>query len=195
MTQTEIESVYTKSDLEPLFLSSEQNYKNSFLDAPSGEYPPQKPFSIYTHNLKKDGSYILKRVENGRATIAVADDEANIVDIFLDTDFQGNGIVEEIVTNLYIDIKDEFINIKNISLASLSSGIIAWHKMGFEFYNLADKKAVRTALSNALGRRVNIKDVTKDEFEEYNLSDVIQQAFKSMKPARGNIPMYREIVR
>ncbi len=195
MTRSDLEVVYKSSDLDPLFMSQEQNDKNSFLDAPVGAYPPRKPFDIYTHNLKKDDSYILKRGSKGRATIAIATDEANIVDMFLDTDFQGEGIVKEIITNLYIDIKDSFFSIENISLASLNSGIIAWHKMGFDFYNLADRQIVRTALSKALGRKVNIKNITKAEFEEHELESVIKAAFAAEENATGNTPMYREIVR
>lgn len=193
MTNADIENIYRLSNIDPTLISQQQSEKNSFLDAPVGEYPPRKPFECYTHNLKKDNNYILKHGENGRATLAVASDEANIVDMFLDPDFQTQGIVKNVVTNLYVDIKDNFFTIKNLSLASLSSGIIAWHKMGFDFYNLADRQIVRTALSNALERKVNIKDVTKEEFEEHNLSDVIKDALELNQ--RGNIPMYREIIR
>jgi len=193
MRNTDIENIYKASNVDPTLISQYQSEKNSFLDAPAGEYPPRKPFELYTHNLKKGDDYILKHKENGRAILAIANDEANIVDMFLDTEFQGEGIVKSIVTNLYVDIKDNFFTIKNLSLASLSSGIIAWHKMGFDFYNIADKHIVKTALSNALERRVNIKDITKEEFEEHNLSDVIKDALNLNQ--RGNIPMYREIIR
>lgn len=193
MTNADIENIYRASHIDPILISQHQSEKNSFLDAPAGAYPPRKPFDFYTHNLKKGDDYILKHQENGRATLAIANDEANIVDMFLESEFQGEGIAKSIVTNLYVDIKDNFFTIKHLSLASLSSGIIAWHKMGFDFYNLADRQIVRTALSNALRRRVNIKDVTKEEFEEHNLSDVIKDALALHQ--RGSIPMYREIIR
>lgn len=193
MNKNDIEDIYNKSGLVSLFLSQQSESKNSFLDAPAGAYPPRKEFDFYTHNLKKDDKFILKHGINGRATLAIASDEANIVDIFLDPAFQNEGIVKNVVTNLYIDIKDTFLNVKNLSLSSLSSGIIAWHKMGFEFYNLADRQIVRTALSKALSRKVKIKDITKDEFEKHNLEKVLKDALKLNQS--GNIPMYREIKR
>ena len=191
MMRADIERVYKKSGLESLYISQKENERHSFLDAPVGSYPPRKLFDCYEYNLKKDGYYILKYAETARAVIAVASDEATIVDIFLDPHFQGKKITSDIVRNLYIDIKDNFFDIKNISLASLSSGIIPWHKMGFDFYNLSDRQSLRTALSKALGRRVDLKNITKDEFIEHNLEAVIDETFAD----KGNIPMYMEIIR
>lgn len=202
MTKDEVEALYTSSGLSSFFISEESRNYSSFLDAPPTAFPPRKEFDFFTHNLKKDGAYILKNFEKGRATLAFSRDEAHIVDMFLHKDSQGDGTVRQIVSNLYVDLKDNYIQVKNISLSSLSSGIIPWHKMGFSFYNHLDRQIVRTAISKAIGKIVNVKDVSKDDFVKYQLPQVIESAFiatrtnkPEMKLSSGNIPMYMEVIR
>ncbi|MEZ4694413.1 MAG: hypothetical protein R2837_10615 [Aliarcobacter sp.] len=187
MSRSLIESAYSINNIEHIYLRDNSEQLNSFVDVEPGNYPPRMDFEVYTHNLKKDDVFILKFDDGGRATFAVNNKEVKIIDIFLKNDFQGQSILKNIVAALRVYISKDYPTVKFITLNSLNTGIIAWHKMNFEFYNKLDKMGIRNVLSNHLQRKVDLKDLTKDEIENNNCYEVL---------ARNNytsIPMFLKV--
>ena len=185
-----VELSYKTENLEPILISETPENLNCFIEANSvGAYPPRFDFEIFQHNLKKNNLYVLKWGADGVAKIAVRNRELRIIDMFLDTTFQKQSILKGMLNTIKKEVIKEYTTVKYITLSSLPSGIVAWHKMGFEFYNILDKVKVRNALSEHLGYRVDLKSITKDELENRGCYDILQNKDCS------SIAMYMEIGR
>lgn len=172
MYRSLIENVYNSSDIEHRLISENTEYLSSFVKVPPNTYPPRMDFEVFTHNLKKGDTYILKFGNAGRAVFAINDKEIKIVDIFLQEQFQGQSILKGIINAIKYFIKD-YPTIEFITLNSLATGIIAWHKIGFEFYNNLDRISIIQLLSVHLGYRVKLEELAKSCVESNNCYEVL----------------------
>jgi len=182
-----IENVYNFNDIDYNLLTNTNEELNSFVKVLPGVYPPRMNFNMLTHNLKKDNIYILKFVDKGRATFAINNKEVKIIDIFIDADYQGQSIVKDIVKFIKLEIMREYPTIEFITLNSLNTGIIAWHKIGFEFYNRLDKMGIKKIISEHLKEKIDLKDLTKDIVESNDCYQLLEDNNFS------GIPMYLRI--
>lgn len=180
-----IEDAYEASGLEQIFIDKKEEGLNCFIKVSNDVYPPRYEFEIYEHNLKKDNIFILKFGEKGRAVMAISADELRIIDIFLAENWQNKKILSGLIIEMKKKVAKDFKDIKYITLASIGSGVVAWHKIGFEFYTKKHEKLVRTILSKKLRRVGEIKSFTKEELES-------NDCYKELE-FLGNIPMYMEI--
>lgn len=161
-----IEETYNINNIEFNLLDSSEENMPSFIKVEPGEYPPRYEFEKYSHNLKKENIYILKFEGEGRATFAINKKEVKIIDMFLKDDFQGKSILKNILTTIRAFIMQDHPLVEFITLNSLPSGIIAWHKMGFEFYNKLDRISIKSILSSHLQEKVDLLNLSKKHVED-----------------------------
>ena len=127
-----------------------------------GGYPLRIFFEHIWHNIGQNGVSILKN--NTKALFCFHDEIIYISDIFLDSSYQNKGIVKSIILSIKSIIKTEHKRVKYISLKSLSSGIVAWYKMGFEFYQLKDKMKVQELLEDYL---IDVKRINESDIDSF----------------------------
>ena len=150
------------------------------------EYPERLHFNIYTFkDVKKDNKYILK-YKDSRLIFSINDKIVKIIDIFIHNTYQQKGIAKELVYNLKYFIEKEYPSIEFITLSSLPTGVIAWYKIGFDFYHPKHKLQIKTILAKILNKKIDIKSVSKQEVEETNFYDIVWEKI-------GYIPMYLKV--
>jgi len=152
----------------------------------TNEYPERLHFETYMFkNVKKEEEYILK-IKDDFLIFSINDKIVRIVDIFIKDTYQQKGIAKELINNLKYFIEKEFPNIEFITLYSLGSGVIAWYKIGFEFYNPKQRLLIKTLLVKILNKKTDLKSVSKKEIEQTNFYELIEQNI-------GYIPMYLKV--
>lgn len=108
------------------------------------------------------------------------------MDIFIKNYYQQKGITKELIYNLRYFIEKEYPSIKFITLFSLPTGVIAWYKIGFDFYHPKHKLQIKTLLAKILNKKIDIKSVSKKEIEETNFYNIVEEKI-------GYIPMYLKV--
>jgi len=147
------------------------------------EYPKRLQFETYIfESVKKENQYILKRKEDF-LIFSTNNKIVRIVDIFIKNSHQQKGIAKELIHNLRYFIEKEYPFIEFITLFSLPTGVIAWYKIGFDFYHPKYRLQIKTILAKILNKKVDIKSVSKKEIEETNFYDIVKEKI-------GYIPMY-----
>lgn len=182
-----VEQSYSDSGIGYIYRAESEQELNCFVKSPPLAYPPKFSFEVYEHTLKKDDEFILKFGDGGRAVVAVRDDEFRIIDMFLSSEYQNKGILKAFIREIKVKIFSEYPTIRYVTLSAISSGIIAWHKIGFEFYVIAHKNRVRAILSKAVGRIDEVANFSKEEIEE-------SSGYEALEVLSG-VPMYMEVKR
>ena len=151
------------------------------------EHPERLEFITYKFKgIQKNKKYILKFKSNS-LVFSINNEILKIVDVFIDKNFQQKGIIKELLNYLKYFIQKEYPSIEFISLKSLPSGVIAWHKIGFEFFYKKHRLQVKTILTKILKKKIDLKTISKKEIEEINFYDILE------KEIIGYIPMYLRI--
>ena len=198
---TLLNDIYLASgkDLSIDILKSDTYELNCFIKSERiGSYPPRISFVHKWHSIKQDHKSILK--QSSRALFCFNDEIMYISDLFLDKEYQSKGITKSIVLSSIYSIEKDFPSIKYITLKSLSSGILPWHKIGFDFYQIKDKIRIEELLEDYL---IDIKEIDEDVVADLlNLKTV---DIKNLKDNKINfdeylqknginiIPMYIEV--
>ena len=139
------------------------------------EYPERLQFKTYMFkDVKKEDKYILKYKENF-LIFSINNKVVRIVDIFLADSHQQKGIAKELIQNLRYFIEKEYPSIEFITLYSLETGVIAWYKIGFDFFHPKHKLQIKTILANILNKKIDIKSVSKKEIEETDFYDIVEK--------------------
>jgi len=198
---TLLNNIYASSthNLSIDILKSERCKLNCFIKSEQiGNYPPRIIFDHKWHTVQKNKEPILK--ENSKALFCFNDEIIHISDIFLDKNFQSKRIVKSIISSIIYNIKKEYPTIKHITLKYLSSGILPWYKIGFDFYQIKDKIKVEELLEDYL---IDIKDMSENSAEKLlNLKTINIDYLKDSKidfdrylssHAVDMIPMYIKV--
>ena len=139
------------------------------------EYLEKLLFKIHKFkDVKKENQYILKHTGDF-LVFSINNKIVRISHISIKNSYQQKGIAKELIHNLKYFIEKEYPTIESFTLYSLATGVIAWHKIGFEFFNTKDKLLVKTILSKLLGKNVNLKKISKEEIEETNFYDIVKE--------------------
>lgn len=148
----------------------------------TNEYPERLLFETHKFkDVKKEKHYILKHTGDF-LVFSINNKIVRISHISIKNSYQQKGIAKELIHNLKYFIEKEYPTIESFTLYSLATGVIAWHKIGFEFFNTKDKLLVKTILSKLLGKNVNLKKISKEEIESTQFYDILEEKNHSYIP-------------
>ena len=164
------DKVYKKTNIEYESVDTKCEELNCFIKVPPNTYPPKIDFEIYYYKgVKQKNIYILKFDKEGKICFSINNKILRITDIFIKPQMQNKGIMSKILSHLVYFIKNEYPTINYITLKSLASGIIAWYKLGFEFYNKTDKIIIKNILSLMINIKIkDLKEISKHKLKQIN---------------------------